>query len=187
MMARRISGSEGCGGGPLPSTFFPLPRSLQAPVLQVGEGDAGHQRVPVQACPGPALEVAEAEFLLQLLMCLLAGPARLDRGGQPPQRGPRREVAAGVLALAGVAPLADQPDLLAWQAGAVGVARAVGDAHPEGGEAGTERPLGAVPPGEAPPALPLQHRRGRAGWPARPGCLAGRPVGVSDGRSRTVA
>src|SRR4051812_588936 len=99
MMARRIAGSEGCGGGPLPSTFFPPPRSLKAAVLEKGEGDAGHQRVPVQAYPGPALEVAEAEFLLQLLMCLLAGPARLDRGGQPPQRGPRRQVAEVVLTL----------------------------------------------------------------------------------------
>src|SRR3954453_11078607 len=91
---------------PVAVHLFPPPRSLQAPVLQVDEGDAGHQRVPVQACPGPALEVAEAEFLLQVLMCLLAGPARLDRGGQPPQRGPRRQVAEVVLALAAVAPLA---------------------------------------------------------------------------------
>src|SRR4029453_16330515 len=126
MMARRISGSEGCGGGPLPSTFFPPPRSLQAPALQVSEGDAGHQRGPVQPCPGPALEVAEAEFLLQLLMCLLAGPARLDGGGQP------------------ISPSRAVPSTLAWQAGAVGVTWAVGDAHPEGGEAGPERPLGAV-------------------------------------------
>src|SRR3954452_21954513 len=113
MMARRISGSEGCGGGPLPSTFFPPPRSLQAPGLQVGEGDASHQRVPVQAGPGPALEVAEAEFLLQVLMGLLAGPARLDGGGQPPQRGSRRQVSEVVLALGAVAPIADQPDLSA--------------------------------------------------------------------------
>src|SRR4051794_15669643 len=113
MMARRISGSEGCGGGPLRSSFFPPPHRLQAPVLQVGEGDAGHQRVPVQADPRAALEVAEAEFLLQVLMCLLAGPARLDRGGQPPQRGPRRQVAEVVLALAALAPLTDQPDLRA--------------------------------------------------------------------------
>ena len=78
MMARRISGSDGCGGGPPGATFFPPPRRLQAPVLQIGKGDAGHQRVPVQAGPGPALEVAEAEFLFQVLVCLLTGPARLD-------------------------------------------------------------------------------------------------------------
>src|SRR3954471_4300693 len=99
MMARRISGSEGCGGGPLPSSFSPPPRRPQAPVLQVGEGNAGHQRVPVQAGPGPALEVAEAEFLFQLLVRLLAGPARLDGGGQPPQRGPPRQVAEVVLGM----------------------------------------------------------------------------------------
>src|SRR3954466_11607081 len=98
MMARRISGSEGCGGGPLRSTFFPPPRRLQAPVLQVGEGNAGHQRVPVQPGPRSALEVAAAELLLELLWSLLAGPARFAGGGQPPQRGPRRQVAEVVLA-----------------------------------------------------------------------------------------
>src|SRR4051794_3003220 len=79
MMARRISGSEGCGGGPLRSTFFPPPRRPQAPVLQVGEGNAGHQRVPVQAGPGPALEVAEAELLLELLVPLLNGLIANDK------------------------------------------------------------------------------------------------------------
>jgi hypothetical protein len=43
-------------------------------VLQIGESDAGHQRVPVQAGPGPALEVAKTEFLLQLLVHLLDSP-----------------------------------------------------------------------------------------------------------------
>jgi hypothetical protein len=92
-MARRISGSEGCGGGPLGASFFPPTRSLQAPVLQIGKRDAGHQRMPMQTGPGPTLEVAKAEFLLELLMDLLTGPARLDGGGQTPQRGPRRQVA----------------------------------------------------------------------------------------------
>src|SRR4051794_6325893 len=110
-MARRISGSDGCGGGPSGSSFFPPTRSLQAPVLQVGESNTGHQRVPMQAGPGPPLEVAEAEFLLELLMHLLAGPARLDGGSQPPQRGPLRQVAEVVLLLAAVAPFADQPHL----------------------------------------------------------------------------
>jgi hypothetical protein len=79
-MARRISGSEGCGGGPLRSTFFPPPRSLQAPVLQVGKSDAGHQGVPVQAGPRSALEVGEAKLLLELLVRLLAGPGRFGSG-----------------------------------------------------------------------------------------------------------
>src|SRR3954464_3252583 len=123
MMARRISGSEGCGGGPLGSTFFPPSRSLQAPVLQISKGDAGHQRVPMQAGPGPALEVAETELLLELLVHLLARPARLDGGDQPAQRSPLRQVAEIILLLAAVAPLADQPELLAWQAGALSVER----------------------------------------------------------------
>src|SRR3954454_8965748 len=116
MMARRISGSDGCGGGPPDATFFPPPRRLRAPVLQIGKGDAGHQGVAMQAGPGPALEVAEPQFLLELLMYLLAGPARLDGGDQPAQRGPPRQVAEVVLPLAAVAPFADQPELFAWQA-----------------------------------------------------------------------
>src|SRR4051794_32235738 len=71
--------------------FFPT-RSLQAPVLQIGKGDAGHQRVPMQAGPGSAFEVAEPKLLLELLVHLLAGPARLDGGDQPPERGPLRQV-----------------------------------------------------------------------------------------------
>src|SRR4051794_41936148 len=83
MMARRISGSDGCGGGPLRRSFFPPPRRLQAPVLQPGKGDAGHQRVPMQASPGPAFEVAKpvnplrGSTLLELLVHLLAGPGAL--------------------------------------------------------------------------------------------------------------
>lgn len=66
----------------------------EAQVLEIGVGDAGHQRVPVQPGPGAALEVVEAEFLLQLLMCLLTDPSmaapsiRLRRSGrQPPAEG----------------------------------------------------------------------------------------------------
>src|SRR3954453_7034418 len=157
MMARRISGSDGCGGGPLRPTFFPPPRSRQAPVLQIGKGDAGHQRVPMQAGPGPALEVAETELLLELLVHLLARPARLDGGDQPAQRSPLRQGAEIILLLAAVAPLADQPELLAWQAGALSVERPVRHAHPHRAEAGIERALGAVAPGDAVPALRLQH------------------------------
>src|ERR1700759_2214012 len=156
MMARRISGSDGCGGGGLGTTFFSPPRSLQAPVLQIGKGNAGHQRVPMQAGPGPAFEVTEPELLLELLVHLLARPACLDAGGQLPQRGPLRPVAEVVVLLAAVAPFADQPELRARQAGALGVARPVGDAHPHRGEARVERALGAVAPGDAPPALRLQ-------------------------------
>src|SRR3954466_2362008 len=143
--SNRLSGSDGCGG-PARRNFFPPPRRLQALVLQIGKGDAGHQRVPMQPGPGPAFEVAEPELLLELLVHLLAGPARLDEGDQPPQRGPLRQVAEIVFLLAAVAPFADQPKLLAWQAGARGVEPPVRHAHPHGGEAGVERALGAGAP-----------------------------------------
>src|SRR3954464_14077789 len=157
MMARRISGSDGCGGGPLGTTFFSPTRRLQAPVLQISKGDAGHQGVAMQAGPGPALEVAEPQFLLELLMYLFAGPARLDGGDPPAQRRPLRQVAEVEFLLAAVAPFADQPELLAWQAGALSVERPVRHAHPHRGEAGIERALGAVAPGDATPASPVQH------------------------------
>src|SRR3954462_5678203 len=102
MMARRISGSDGCGGGPLRPTFFSPNSRLQAPVLQIGKADAGHQGVPMQAGPGPALEVAEHQFLLELLVLLLVRPARLDGSDQPAQRGPLRQVAEVVLHLTAV-------------------------------------------------------------------------------------
>src|SRR3954452_2865745 len=173
--SNRLSGSDGCGG-PARRNFFPPPRRLQAPVLQIGKGDAGHQRVPMQPGPGAAFEVAEPELLLELLVHLLARPARLDGGHQPPQRGPLRHVAEVVLRLAAVAPFADQPEFLARQAGARGVERPVRHAHPHGGEAGAERALGAVAPGDAMPALRRQHlgRRARRSVGQR---VFGRPPG----------
>jgi hypothetical protein len=70
MMACRTAGRLGDGGGPgRPASFFPPTRRSglgQAQVLQVGAGDARHQRVPLQPGPGAALEVVEAQFLLYL-------------------------------------------------------------------------------------------------------------------------
>lgn len=40
-----------------------------------------HRCVAIEAGPGRALEVVEAEFLLKLLIGLLAYPARFDRAG----------------------------------------------------------------------------------------------------------
>src|SRR4051795_9621249 len=101
--------------------LFSPPRRLQAPVLQIGKGDAGHQGVAMQAGPGPALEITEPKFLLELLMYLFAGPARLDGSDQPAQRGPLRQVTEIILLLAAVAPFTDQPGFLTWQAGARGI------------------------------------------------------------------
>src|SRR3954451_23859386 len=89
-----------------PGFFSPRPAlSGEAQVLQVGERDAAHQRVPVQASPGAALEVAEPQFALELLVGLLAHPARLDGRGERAQRGTRRQVAEVELALAAGTPL----------------------------------------------------------------------------------
>src|SRR5687767_12087164 len=117
MMARRTAGRLGCGGGPPAGggvrLFPPSADRLEAQVLQVGEGDAGHQRVAVQAGPRPPLEMAETQLLLELLVPLLADPACLDRRGERTQRRAGRQVAEVVLALAARAPVAHQPHLVA--------------------------------------------------------------------------
>jgi hypothetical protein len=101
-MARRIAGKLGDGGGPgTRRGIFPRPRPAavlgEAEVLEVGEGDAGHERVPVQAGPRAPLEVAEAQLLLELLVRLLADPACLYSGRQGAQRRPERQAAEVVL------------------------------------------------------------------------------------------
>ena len=63
--AGRIAGNVGCGG-PL-GVLFPPARFSETPGLQIGVCDHGHQGVTMEAMPGSALEVIEAEFLLELL------------------------------------------------------------------------------------------------------------------------
>ena len=77
-MACLMAGMVGCGGGP-PAIFFP-PRCFEAAGLEKGVSDHRHQGVSVQAGQGVAFEVIEAEFLLEVLMRLLANPSGLDRG-----------------------------------------------------------------------------------------------------------
>lgn len=83
-MARRTAGRLGEGGGPsIGGRIFPPPRPAvrsEAEMLQIGTGDAAHQRVSVQAGPRPPLKVSETEFLLELLVRLLAHPAPFDGG-----------------------------------------------------------------------------------------------------------
>ena len=102
--ARRTAGRLGLRGGPgrRYDLFPPLRPAMlgQAQVLQEGIGNARHQRVPVQPCPGAPLEVAQTELSLELLMGLLADPACLDRTHQPMQRRTRWQVGEIVLALA---------------------------------------------------------------------------------------
>jgi len=56
-------------------------------MLEEGVGDHRHERMTVQALPGSAFEVIEAEFFFHLLMGLLAHPSRLDGGSQRAQTG----------------------------------------------------------------------------------------------------
>lgn len=103
-MARRTAGRLGEGGGPgIGVRIFPPPHPAvcgEVEVLQVSTGDAAHQRMSVQAGPGPPFEVPETEFLLQLLMRLLAHPTALDGGRRRRQRRVGRQVTQIVLALA---------------------------------------------------------------------------------------
>src|SRR3954471_2022100 len=167
MMARRTAGRLGDGGGPgTRRSIFPRPRRAlpgEAEVLQPGEGHAVYQRVPMQACPGPALEVAEAEFLFELLVRLFANPARLDGGGQGTQRGPRRQVCEVVFALPARAPLADQPDLIAGQVAVVRPSLAVADPDAGCREPCRERALATLSPGHPAPRQVSQHRLGLVG------------------------
>jgi hypothetical protein len=79
-MRRRTAGRLGRGGGPgsggVPTLFPPEPQ-----MLQEGEGELAQERVVVQATPAPAFEMVEPELVLELLVHLLADPARLDQGG----------------------------------------------------------------------------------------------------------
>src|SRR3712207_9188238 len=90
-MAARTAGRLGRGGGPAPARLSPPLRRCEAAVLEEGVGEHRHERMAVQAGPGPALEVVEAEFVLQLLVGLLARPARLD-GGRERLRSEERRV-----------------------------------------------------------------------------------------------
>src|SRR5215207_3826954 len=109
----------------------------------------------MQTAPGSPFEVIEAKFLLELLMGLLAQPARLDGGGEDFQRRLGRQVREVVLVLACRTALAHEPDLLvAWEVlvrpfSSAG-RDAVRDAHPHRRERGSERALGTAPPCDGP-------------------------------------
>src|SRR6187402_3257849 len=113
-MRRRIAGRLGLGGGPgsagLPTLFPPEPQ-----VLEESKRELAEEGVVVQAAPAPALEVIEAQLVLHLLVHLLAGPARLNQGGQRLERGLGWKVGQVVLPFTGGAVLAYQPHLLAGE------------------------------------------------------------------------
>lgn len=109
--ARRIAGTLGCGG-PSWILFFPV-RFGEATALQIGVGDHCHQRVTMQAMPGSALEVIETQFVLELLMRLLANPTRLDCGGELVEIDRVRQVGQMIFSFARPAPFAHEPRFLA--------------------------------------------------------------------------
>ncbi len=115
-------------------------------MLEIGKGDHREQRVMMQAQPAAALKVIEPQFLLQLLMDLLADPTRFDRPGQRQERGPRRMIGQVVFLLARGAPFADEPGRVPGEVPPAGHARPIGDAHSHGREFGDEQPFGPAPP-----------------------------------------
>jgi hypothetical protein len=76
-MRRRIMGRLGCGGGPASAAWLTLfPPEPQ--MLEESKGKLAQQHVVVQTTPAPALEVVQAQLVLELLVHLLADPACLD-------------------------------------------------------------------------------------------------------------
>src|SRR5215203_4502872 len=143
-MRRRMAGRLGPGGGPGSGGVSAL-FSPEAEVLEEGEGEPAQERVVVQAAPAPALEMVQPQLLLELLVHLLADPARLDQRGQGLERRVGRMVRQVVLALARGAMLADEPGFFARQVLRPGHDRPVGHAYPERGEPGLERAPSQAP------------------------------------------
>ena len=56
-------------------------------MLEEGVGNHCHEGVAMKALPRSTLEVIEAEFFLELLVCLFADPSRLNGGRQGAQVG----------------------------------------------------------------------------------------------------
>lgn len=63
----------------------------------------------MEACPETAVKMVEAKLFLELLVCLLADPARLDGAGEIPDRRICGQVREIIFALAAGAMIADQP------------------------------------------------------------------------------
>ena len=65
LRARRAGSRAASAWAALGGFFFPA-RLGEAAALQVGVGDHRHEHVAVQAMPGSAFEMIEAEFFLEL-------------------------------------------------------------------------------------------------------------------------
>ena len=124
-------------------------------MLEKGVSDHRHERVTMEALPGPALEVVETEFLFQLLVGLLANPSRLDGCRQGAQSGLRRQVGEIVLLFPRHPMFADEPSLVARQMLLTLVPdplrRSVGNPHTDGGEASLKLSFCSDAPTDVPP------------------------------------
>ena len=120
-----------------------------------------HQRMTMKAVPRPSLEVVETEFLLQLLMGLLANPSCLDRRSQAAEVHPGGQVGEIVFLLPRCAVLADEPSLVAWKMllplVPYPLRRTVGSTHTDGGKSGFEPTLGTAAPTHSSPLRTGQH------------------------------
>ena len=145
--------------------LFSPPRCLKATVLQESEGEHRHERVAVKTLPGSPLEVVEAEFLLHLLMRLLANPSCLYGGGQSAQIGRGRQIGEVVLLLSRRPVFADEPSLIPWEMLLTLVTDplrwSVGDPHTDGGKASFELAFG---PGTPAHRFPLGIGEHIFGW-----------------------
>jgi len=131
-------------------------------MLQEREGEHREQRMVMQPQPAAVLEVIEAEFLLQLLMRLLAHPPRLNRCGECTQCGAGGMIRQVVFAFAGRAPFAYEPGELTWQMLALRRLDAIGHAYANGGEPRAQWPARPLPPTYRPPARRREHLVGAA-------------------------
>lgn len=84
-------------------------------MLQEGIGNHRHEHMAVKSLPASTLEVVEADLLFELLMRLLADPARLDGRCQCAQIGLRWKVGEIVFLFAASPVFADEPNFLARQ------------------------------------------------------------------------
>lgn len=105
--------------------------------------------------------MVEAEFLLELLMCLSADPSRLDGSGKLAQRRIGRQVGDIIFVLSARPTFADKPDLVTGHGldAVVGHAMAVplGDPDAPGSEQTGKPPLRATAPCDLSPRLVAKH------------------------------
>src|SRR5262249_29433961 len=130
-------------------------------MLEECVSDHRHERMTVQALPRSALEVIETEFFFQLLVSLLANPARLDGGRQGAQVSLGWQVGEIVFLLSRHPMFADEPSLVPWQMLLTLVPDplwwSVGDPHANSSKTSLELSFGSGAPTDVLPSGVGQH------------------------------